>query len=109
MNRLALNRRSGLHRAAPLWRRLLAGLAALALISLWFVVVGELPAGATTTYEVTTTIPVGDQPDAEAIDVNTGLVYVPNSVSNSVSVISEATNAVVATIAVGTNPNRGGG
>ncbi|MCI4352974.1 MAG: hypothetical protein L3K14_06250 [Thermoplasmata archaeon] len=51
---------------------------------------------------VVATIPVGDSPYMPAYNSNNGYVYVPNSLSNSVSVISGT--SVVATIPVGPFP-----
>jgi YVTN family beta-propeller protein len=52
----------------------------------------------------TTTIPVGAYPWEVAADPATGLVYVTNEDSNTVSVINEATDTVVRTIRVGRDP-----
>ena len=106
VNRLAPNCRSGLHRAALLRRRLIAGLTVVALTSLCFVVVGELPAGATTTYEVTALLASGKAAGAAASDVNTGFVYVANLGDGTIDVINGATNTDVADInlGIGTQP-----
>ncbi|NDB47398.1 MAG: YncE family protein [Nitrososphaeria archaeon] len=53
---------------------------------------------------VTTTINVGGAPRGMAFDPNNGNIYVANSGSNTVSVISSSTNTVVATIPVGSFP-----
>jgi YVTN family beta-propeller protein len=53
---------------------------------------------------VTSTITVGYSPIGVTYDGGNGNVYVANTNSNSVSVISAATNTVVATITVGNNP-----
>src|SRR5438552_12127958 len=50
-----------------------------------------------------TTIPVGPAPVFEAYDPANGNLYVGNSGSNTVSVISSATNNVITTIVVGSN------
>ncbi len=51
---------------------------------------------------VTNTIPVGTSPEGVAVDPGTGNVYVVNSSSHgTVSVISEATDTVTNTVAVG--------
>jgi serine/threonine protein kinase, bacterial len=52
----------------------------------------------------TTTIPVGDDPAGIAVDTAAHIVYVANSGSDTVSVISEATDTVTATISVGDYP-----
>ena len=52
----------------------------------------------------TLTVALGSRPIGAAVDEATGTVYVTNSVSDTVSVIDEATNTVTATIAVGSNP-----
>ena len=54
--------------------------------------------------EVPTTIPVGKYPEGIAYDPGTGEIYVANFGSNTVSVINDSTNTVVATIKVGTQP-----
>ena len=53
---------------------------------------------------VTATIPVGNDPLADACDSGNGDVYVANLAGGSVSVINGVTNTVVATIPVGTDP-----
>ncbi|HUB38050.1 MAG TPA: putative Ig domain-containing protein [Streptosporangiaceae bacterium] len=50
------------------------------------------------------TISVGSDPDGTAVDAATGMVYITNAGSNSVSVIDGATGAVTATIPVGSEP-----
>src|SRR5450759_4322830 len=57
---------------------------------------------ATSTYQVTSTITVGSQPTAVAVDATTNTVYVANLFGNSVSVIKGG--AVTSTIAVGSLP-----
>jgi YVTN family beta-propeller protein len=57
---------------------------------------------------VVATIKVGSGPFGVAYDSGKGEVYVANSVSNTVSVISDATNTVVASVAVGSGPPTGG-
>ena len=47
-------------------------------------------------YSVIATIPVGQNPYGVAINPTNGLVYVTNANSNTVSVISPATNTIVA-------------
>src|SRR5256885_5887504 len=59
--------------------------------------------GKGSSYSVTT-IPVGPAPVFEAYDPANGNLYVGNSVSNTVSVISSSTNNVIATTVVGSNP-----
>jgi YVTN family beta-propeller protein len=49
-------------------------------------------------------IPVGANPTGMAMTLDGAYVYVTNLLSNSVSVVSTATNTVVNTIAVGTRP-----
>jgi len=53
---------------------------------------------------VVATVGVGSWPLGVAYDSGNGLVYVANSYSNSVSVISGTTNTVVATVGVGSYP-----
>jgi YVTN family beta-propeller protein len=53
---------------------------------------------------VAATIPVGRVPVDVSISPDGSTAYVPNSGSNSVSVINTGTNAVSATVAVGTAP-----
>src|SRR2546430_8843582 len=55
------------------------------------------------TYNVTTIL-VGPAPVFDVYDPVNGNVYVGNSGSNTVSVISSSTNTVIATIVVGSNP-----
>ncbi len=55
---------------------------------------------------VTNTITVGGAPWGVAYDSSKGEVFVVNSGSNSVSAISDNTNAVVATVTVGQSPYR---
>jgi YVTN family beta-propeller protein len=52
----------------------------------------------------TSTISVGSDPDGTAADAVTGMVYVANAGSNSVSVIDGKTGTVTATIPVGSEP-----
>jgi len=52
----------------------------------------------------TTTVPVGKEPFDVAVTPNGEYAYVTNQGSNSVSVISTATNTVTATVTVGNNP-----
>ena len=54
---------------------------------------------------VTRTIPVGDAPDAVAVDPATHTVYVTNHGDGTVSVIDAATGKVTGTIPVGSLPN----
>ena len=51
-----------------------------------------------------TTIPVGSGPMGVTLDSNLNEIFVTNSASNTVSVISDATNRVTATIIVGSHP-----
>ena len=53
---------------------------------------------------VLSTVNVGTQPYGVGYDSGKGEVFVVNYGSNSVSAISEQSNAVVSTISVGTNP-----
>jgi YVTN family beta-propeller protein len=53
---------------------------------------------------VSTTLSVGKDPQGMAYDPESGEMYVANFGSNTVSVINDSTNTVVATIKVGTQP-----
>src|SRR5208282_3838279 len=53
---------------------------------------------------VTATVPVGSDPTSVAVNPATNQIYVANSGSNTVSVISPA-NAVMATVGVGLEPS----
>ncbi|MGB6464091.1 MAG: YncE family protein, partial [Nitrosotalea sp.] len=53
---------------------------------------------------VVATVPVGLGPVSVAYDSGKDEIFVANFASNSVSVISDATNTVVATLSVGSNP-----
>ena len=53
---------------------------------------------------VSATIPVGSDPFNVGVDPRTGMIYAGNAKSDTVSVISGHTNAVVATIPVGHDP-----
>jgi serine/threonine-protein kinase len=67
-----------------------------------------VPLVAPTTHAETllTTVRVGTYPNGIAYDSGKGEVFVGNeNGNNTVSVISDATNAVVATVKVGTNPH----
>lgn len=64
--------------------------------------VGVLRPGA---YDVNLTIPVGNSPFAAAYDPNDGRVFVTNTGSDNVSVIADATNTTVGSVAVGTSPS----
>lgn len=59
----------------------------------------------TTTYNVGPTISVGTSPFTAVITPNGSEVYVSNFGSNTVSVISTATDTVVATVTVGSGPD----
>ena len=50
------------------------------------------------------TVTVGTHPDNIAYDSNKGEIFVVNYGGNTVSVISDKSNDVVATVAVGTHP-----
>ncbi len=70
---------------------------------------GQAPtAGASGGPVVVATVAVGTKPDGVAVNPNTNLIYVPNTVTNydsgNVSVIDGGSNTVVATIVVGTMP-----
>ena len=52
----------------------------------------------------TTTVPVGTEPSAVAVNPNTNQIYVANPYSNNVTVIDGATNNTT-TVPVGTNPS----
>ena len=56
------------------------------------------------TNEVTSTISVGTNPYAVAVNPSTNTVYVTNADDNTVSVINGSTNAVTSTISVGSYP-----
>jgi YVTN family beta-propeller protein len=62
------------------------------------------PAVASAPVTVTATISVGSYPLGAAVDPRTKTVYIVNEFANTVSVISEATNRVKATIAVPAQP-----
>ncbi|HUJ30624.1 MAG TPA: hypothetical protein VLY23_05045 [Candidatus Acidoferrum sp.] len=62
------------------------------------------PAAGTLLSSPTATVGVGSNPSAVAIDEADGLALVVNTGSNTVSVVSLATNSVVQTVAVGNNP-----
>ncbi len=51
------------------------------------------------------TVPVGDQPDALAIDPSSGDVWVANALSDNVTVIDPSTETTVASIPVGSFPD----
>jgi YVTN family beta-propeller protein len=53
---------------------------------------------------VVATVPVGSNPRSLAIDPTGSFAYVPNQFDNTISVISTATNSVVATVGVGPGP-----
>ncbi|HTY74566.1 MAG TPA: YncE family protein [Candidatus Nanoarchaeia archaeon] len=53
---------------------------------------------------VTATITVGNEPTGMAYDSAKGEIFVVNHAQNSVSVVSDGTNAVVSTISVGSGP-----
>ncbi len=53
---------------------------------------------------VITTVPVGDGPEAVAVNSDNTRAYVANSLADTVSVINVASNSVVDTITVGDNP-----
>ena len=57
---------------------------------------GAMSASAATSYQVTATVPVGNNPFGVAVDATTHTVYVANSDGNSVSVIDGATPVTVA-------------
>ena len=86
-------------RTAARWRRA-AAVAAAAVLPLAAAVA---PASAAAHYTVTATIPVGESPDAVAVDPATRTAYVASAAygQDSVSVIDEATDTVTATIPVG--------
>jgi YVTN family beta-propeller protein len=50
------------------------------------------------------TVPVGQRPQAVAVDKMRNLVYVANTKSNSVTVIDGATNKALATLPAGEHP-----
>ena len=51
------------------------------------------------------TISVGSMPDGVAYDSSRGEVFVANTLSNTISVVSGRTNRVVATVAAGNSPD----
>ena len=55
----------------------------------------------TATNTVTSTVPVGDDPEGVAVNPAGTRVYVTNESDNTVSVINTATNTVTATVPVG--------
>lgn len=57
-----------------------------------------------TNYQLTALIPVGTNPYRAVMTPNGQEVYVSNTGSNSVSVISTVSNGVIGTVAVGTSP-----
>ena len=60
--------------------------------------------GVSTAVGGTTSISVGSDPDGTAVDAVTGMVYVADAGSDSVTVIDGATGTVTATIPVGSEP-----
>jgi len=64
-------------------------------------------AAATSTFaqHLITTVPVGTQPSAIAVNQKTNEIYVANAVSGTVSVIDGTSNTVTTTITVGNNPS----
>jgi YVTN family beta-propeller protein len=50
------------------------------------------------------TIPVGEHPQAVAVDPDADLIYVANMHSDSVTVVDGATNRVVSTLGAGHSP-----
>ncbi|HXM03944.1 MAG TPA: hypothetical protein VN939_15135 [Chthoniobacterales bacterium] len=54
--------------------------------------------------QVVATIPVGMSPQAVVVNPASGLIYVANQISNSISVIEATTNTVAVVIPVGINP-----
>ena len=77
------------------------GLSLLLVGSLLFA--GALPTSAAATYTVSVTIPLDDLPQGVGVNPATGKVYVADYGHAAVWVIDETTNAIVATIPVGTN------
>ncbi len=75
-----------------------------ALAALWLLFVVTLCALAAFPQNLTTTIGVGNSPAAVGVNLVTGDIYVVNSASDTVSVISGVTNSVTATINTGTDP-----
>jgi YVTN family beta-propeller protein len=69
-----------------------------AVLILFTIILVLSAANAVHAIEVTATVPVGSAPTGVVYDSNKGEVFVANSGSNSVSVISDANNSVVATI-----------
>ncbi|MGI0133208.1 MAG: hypothetical protein ACREDK_09035 [Thermoplasmata archaeon] len=53
---------------------------------------------------VVATVAVGNTPEAAAYDSQDGDIYVANAVSNSVTVISDASNTAITSISVGSSP-----
>ena len=53
---------------------------------------------------MTATINVGNTPYGVAVNPTTGVIYVANNISGTVSVINPATNTVTATLTVGSDP-----
>jgi DNA-binding beta-propeller fold protein YncE len=85
----------------------LSGIAATALLAAASLALNALPGmalGATRPIGDMTTIDVGKLPTSVAVDQGTGTVWVVNSLDSTVSEISEARRAVVATIRVAASP-----
>ena len=61
-------------------------------------------AGGVHAASVSSTIKVGASPTGVAYDSAKGEIFVANSGSNTVSIISDQTNAVIKTVTVGTSP-----
>ena len=59
----------------------------------------------TKTFQVVSTISVGQNAHGLALTPDGSKIYVPNTGANTVSIISTATNSVIKTISVGTYPN----
>ena len=69
-------------------RRTTIAVAALVVALGGFGAAAASPAAARTTYDVTATVPVGNLPVAVAVNQLTGKIYVTNTLSNTVSVIT---------------------
>jgi YVTN family beta-propeller protein len=68
------------------------------------VIIGMSEANSVNAYDVNATIKVGMFPEGVAYDSSMGEIFVANYGSGSISVISDITNAVVATITLGEYP-----
>jgi YVTN family beta-propeller protein len=68
------------------------------------VVIPQTAQAATTTYQVTATVPAGNTPWQVAVDTLTNKVYVTDLFGRTVSVIDGLTNTLLSTISIGYQP-----